>query len=113
MKFASLIVANLLRRKLRTGLTLVSVTVAFILYAYLSAIRVGLSQGVDVAGADRMLVWHAVSLAQPLPLSYLDRIKRIPGVDLVVHQSWFGGIYQNPRNFFAQMPVDQEPFLRM
>ncbi|MCB1125579.1 MAG: FtsX-like permease family protein [Verrucomicrobiae bacterium] len=113
MKFASLIVANLLRRKLRTGLTLVSVTVAFILYAYLSAIRVGLSQGVDVAGADRMLVWHAVSLAQPLPLSYLDRIKRIPGVDLVVHQSWFGGIYQNPRNFFAQMPVDPEPFLRM
>jgi putative ABC transport system permease protein len=113
MKFAPLIVANLFRRKLRTSLTLVSVTVAFILYAYLSAIRVGLSQGVDVAGADRMFVWHAVSLAQPLPLSYLDRIRRIPGVDLVVHQSWFGGIYQNPRNFFPQMPVDPEPFLRM
>lgn len=113
MKFAPLIAANLFRRKLRTGLTLVSVIVAFILYAYLSAIRVGLSQGVDVAGADRMLVWHAVSLAQPLPLSYLDRIKRLPGVDLVVHQSWFGGIYQNPRNFFPQMPVDPEPFLRM
>ncbi len=113
MRFATLIFSNLLRRKLRTGLTLVSVTIAFILYSYLSAIRVGLSQGVDVAGADRLMVFHRVSIAQPLPISYLDRIERLPGVDLVAHQSWFGGIYQDPKNFFPQMPVEPEPFLRM
>lgn len=113
MKFAALIASNLFRRRLRTGLTLLSVTVAFILFAYLSAIRVGLSQGVDVAGADRLTVFHRVSIAQPLPLSYLDRIRRLPGVQLVVHQSWFGGVYQDPKNFFPQMPVDPEPFLKM
>lgn len=113
MKFAHLLFANLFRRKLRTALTLFSVVVAFILYSYLAAIRVGLSQGVDVAGADRMLVWHRVSLAQPLPVSYRDRIARVAGVELVIHQSWFGGVYQDPKNFFAQMPVEPEPFLRM
>ncbi len=113
MKFVPLILANLRRHKLRTTLTIFSITVAFILFSYLSAIRVGLSQGVDVAGEDRMLVWHRVSLARLLPVSYLDRIARLAGVDLVIHQTWFGGVYQDPKNFFAQMPVDPEPFLKM
>lgn len=113
MKYMVLVLAGLRRRKLRTALTLLSVVVAFVLFAYLSAIRVGLGQGVDVAGADRMFVWHAVSVAQPLPVSYLERIRRIPGVKLVIHQSWFGGVYRDPKNFFPQMPVEPEPFLQM
>jgi putative ABC transport system permease protein len=113
MKFLHLIGSNLKRKKLRTALTLLSIAVAFLLYGYLSAIAQAFTQGVSVAGADRLMVRHRVSITQLLPASYQDRIARIPGVAAVTHASWFGGIYQEPKNFFAQMPVEPEPFLDM
>src|ERR1051325_9404513 len=103
MKYFPLIWRNLLRKKVRTLLTLLSIMVAFVLFGYLSAIGRGLNQGVSVEGANRLIVRHRVSLTQPLPISYQARIAQIPGVALVTHASWFGGIYQEPRNFFAQM----------
>lgn len=113
MRFLRLVVANLGRKKLRTILTGLSITVAFVLFGYLAAVRVAFNQGVDVAGLDRLVVRHKVSIIQLLPESYRDRMERIDGVDLAVHQTWFGGIYQKPSNFFAQMPVQPEPFLEM
>jgi putative ABC transport system permease protein len=113
MKFFPLIWSNLRRRKLRTLLTALSILVAFVLYGYLSAIARALDQGVSVAGADRLFVRHRVSIAQPLPISYQERIAILPGVKAVTHASWFGGIYQDPKNFFAQMPVMPEEFLAM
>ncbi len=113
MRYLRLMVANLRRRKLRTVLTMLSIMVAFILFGYLAAVRVAFSQGVSVAGLDRLVVRHKVSIIQLLPSSYGDRMRRIDGVDLVVHATWFGGIYQKPTNFFAQMPVEPEPFLDM
>ncbi|HLE20162.1 MAG TPA: ABC transporter permease, partial [Vicinamibacteria bacterium] len=64
MKFGGLVWANLRRRKIRTLLTLLSILVAFVLFGYLSAIRQALAQGVDVAGADRLVVRHKVSIIQ-------------------------------------------------
>ncbi len=86
---------------------------AFILYGYLAAIRQALDQGVSVAGADRLVVRHRVSIIQMLPVSYQARISRIPGVKEIASASWFGGIYQEPRNFFAQMPVEPLEFLAL
>ncbi|MCY4123260.1 MAG: FtsX-like permease family protein, partial [Acidobacteria bacterium] len=86
---------------------------AFVLFAYLAAIRLAFGTGVSVAGADRMLVIHKVSLIQPLPESYLGRIAAVDGVADISHMSWFGGIYQDPRNFFAQFAVDPESYLRL
>lgn len=113
MKYLSLILSNLKRRKLRTLLTVLSIMVAFLLFGYLAAIRVAFSQGVKVAGADRLVVRHKVSIIQFLPESYRVRMERIDGVDSAVFATWFGGIYQKPLNFFGQMPVDPEPFLEM
>lgn len=113
MKFLPLVWSNLKRKKLRTTLTLLSITVAFVLFGYLAAIRVGFSAGVEVAGIDRLIVRHRVSITELLPLSYQQRIALIPGVASVVNQTWFGGVYRDPKNFFAQMPVDPEPFLAM
>ena len=113
MKFLPLVWRNLLRRKVRTTFTLLSIVVAFVLFGYLSAIRVAFGMGVDVAGADRMLVIHKVSLIQPLPESYLGRIAAIDGVEDVSHMTFFGGIYQDRRNFFAQFAVDGESYLRL
>lgn len=111
MKFLHLIWGNLLRKKLRTSLTLLSILVAFVLFGFLSAIKQALVGGVALAGADRLIVRHKVSIIQLLPESYKARMLRVPGVAAVAHQTWFGGIYQDPKNFFMQCPVEPEEFL--
>ena len=113
MKFFNLIWSNLKRKKLRTILTLLSITVAFVLFSYLAAIRMAFSMGIEVAGLDRLVVRHKVSIIQMLPESYEARMERIEGVEDATYGTWFGGIYQKPSNFFAQMPVNPEEFLEM
>jgi putative ABC transport system permease protein len=66
---------------------------------------------VELAGVDRLVVIHKVSLIQPLPVAYQARLMATPGVELATHASWFGGIYQDPQNFFAQMAVEPEKYL--
>jgi putative ABC transport system permease protein len=113
MKFLHLIWSNLRRKKLRTSLTLLSIVVAFILFGLLSAIQQAMVGGVALAGADRLTVREKVSIINLLPVSYEARMERIPGVDFATHQTWFGGIYQDPKNFFMQNPVEPEKFLKM
>ena len=113
MKFLYLVWRNLTRKKLRTILTLLSILVAFLLFGFLGAIRQSLTAGVSVAGADRLIVRHKVSIIQMLPITYKARIEHIPGVVAAVHQTWFGGIYQDPKNFFASMPCEPDEFLAM
>jgi len=111
MKFFPLVWSNLKRKKLRTAFTLLSIVFAFILFGYLVAIRTAFTAGIEVSGADRMMVTHRVSIIQPLPFSYRDRIAQVPGVKAVSFMNWFGGIYQDPKNFFGQMSVDTGNFL--
>jgi putative ABC transport system permease protein len=113
MKFFHLIWSNLKRKKLRTILTLLSIIVAFILFGFLSAIKQALAGGVAMAGQNRLVVRHKVSIIQSLPQSYKARMERIPGVAVATHESWFGGVYQDPKNFFPQMAVVAEEFLDM
>ncbi len=113
MRFLPLLLANLVRKKIRTTLTIGSFFVALLLFALLAALRAGFQQGIDVAGADRLVVIGRTGLIQPLPLPYLDRIRRIPGVKEVAHATWFGGIYQDPKNFFAQFAIEPDQWLAM
>src|SRR2546422_5355457 len=114
MRFLSLIWANLRRKKLRTSLTLLSILVAFVLYGLLCTIKEAFTAGVTMAGADRLVVRHKVSLIMSLPVTYRARMERIPGVASGVHFTWFNGIYQNePKKFFPSFPTDPEPFLAM
>jgi putative ABC transport system permease protein len=66
-----------------------------------------------MAGADRLVVRHKVSIIQMLPESYKARMDRIPGVDYATHETWFGGIYQDPKKFFMQAPVVPQELLKM
>ena len=108
MKFLPLIIANLFRKKIRTALTVGSFAVSLFLFGLLAIVRGAFSQGVDVAGADRLVVINKVSLIQPLPLSYRDRLLRMSGIKLVTYDNWFGGVYQDEKNFFPQFAVDLE-----
>ncbi len=113
MKYSYLIFSGLRRKKIRTSLTILSIMVAFLLFGYLTAIRHAFDVGVEVAGADRLVVRHKVSIIQLLPQSYEARIENVKGVDNAVHSTWFGGIYQEPKNFFAQIPIVPEELFDM
>ncbi|HKB08791.1 MAG TPA: FtsX-like permease family protein [Candidatus Polarisedimenticolia bacterium] len=116
MKFWPLLWGSLRRRKVRTVFTLLSILVAFVLFAYLAAVKVAFSAGVDVAGADRLLTTHKISIIQPLPAKYKEEIARVPGVALVTHASWFGGIYQDASKGFQgvfQAPIEPAEYLAM
>ncbi|HVL68654.1 MAG TPA: ABC transporter permease [Vicinamibacterales bacterium] len=113
MKFVPLIWRNLLRHKMRTALTIGSIFIAFLLFGVLMAVRTAFSMGVEIAGADRLLTIHRVSLIQLLPRSYLQRIRSVEGVSAVTHANWFGGYYQQPSNFIQNMAVEPESWLDM
>ncbi len=113
MKYLPLLWRTLFRRKVRTIFTLLAVLVAFTLFGFLAAIGAAFSMGVELAGNERLVMIHKVSLIQLLPESYLERIRATPGVVDACSQTYFGGIYQDPKNFFMQIPVDPECMLRM
>lgn len=113
MKYAALILSNFKRHKLRTVLTILSILVAFILFAYLAAIRNAFAFGASVAGANRLVVRHRVTLIQPLPQSYERRIEQIKGVADATQQSWFGGLYQEKQTSWGQIAVVPEEFFPM
>ena len=113
MKYCHLILANLFRKKIRTSLTAGSFAAALFLFAILAVVRGAFHQGVEVAGADRLVVVNKVSIIQPLPLSYRDRLLRIHGVTHATFANWFGGVYQDERNFFPQFAIDREHYRQM
>lgn len=113
MKYLRLIWKNAWRKKIRTSLTILSVFVAFLLFSLLSAIGYAFRGGVDVADAERLIVIDKVSLINPLPMAYRNRIAATDGVQAVTHASWFGGYYQEPRNQFGQFPVDPQTYFAM
>jgi putative ABC transport system permease protein len=108
MKFSHLIFANLFRKKIRLLLTIGSFAVALFLFAFLSVVKDAFGRGADVAGADRLIIINRVSIIQPLPLSYSDKILRVQGVKAITHNNWFGGVYQEEKNFFPQFVIDVE-----
>jgi len=113
MFILKLILRNTFRHKLRTTLTVVGVAVAILAFALLRTL-VGLWYlGVDSSSATRLVSRNAISLIFPLPISYAERIRQIPGVSEVAWGNWFGGIYIEEKNFFANFAVSPESYLRL
>ena len=111
MKYFPLLWAALWRRKPRTIYTGLSIAVAFMLFGLLQAFNTAINSGSERSGADRLVTTGKYSLTQVLPYSYYQQIQNIDGVSRVTHASWFGGVYQTERNFFAQFPVDVDTYL--
>jgi putative ABC transport system permease protein len=104
--YVPLVLANLRRKPLRTFFTLGSIVVAFLMFGVLGAMTRAFSAGAELAGADRLLVIHKVSLIQLMPESYRSRIRQVDGVKRVSSATWFGGVYQDDRNQLPTFPVD-------
>ena len=105
MKYLHLIWAALFRSKTRTLLTLLSVVAAFLLFGMLDAVRVSFNSSANVEGYDRLITTSKLSITQSLPYSLLTQIESTAGVANVSYATWFGGIYQDPNNFFANYAV--------
>jgi len=108
LKFRGLIFANLFRKKIRLILTIGSFAVALFLFAFLGVVKSAFSRGTEVAGADRLVVVNRIGLIQTMPISYADKIRTIAGVKAITHNNWFGGVYQDERNFFPQFAIDAD-----
>ncbi len=113
MKYLQLVWASLARKKTRTLLTAGSILIAFLMFGLLSALEKAFTAGVDIAGVDRLVTIHKVSLIQLLPRAYYNRIRAIEGVREVTHATWFGGYYKEPKNFIPTFPVDAETYLKI
>jgi len=113
MKYLPLIWANLMRRKARTLFTLLSVLVAFMLFAMLGAVNQAFTGGVQFAGANRLVVTNRVGLINSMPINYADRIAKIPGVADVTWQEWVGAYFQDPRQPITGFGVDAASFLEV
>ena len=110
MRYLPLLWANLRRKRLRTALTFACVVAAFLLFGVLKGVEYALTGVADLAGEDRLVTQHRVSLIQYLPLSYLDRIRAIDGVRHATSNDWFGGFYQDDRNQLNAVAVDAASF---
>jgi putative ABC transport system permease protein len=113
MRYLPLLWANLRRKRLRTALTFASVVVAFLLFGLLKGVQYALTGGAELAGQDRLVTQHKISIIQSFPLSYLDRIRSLDGVRAATSQSWFGGIYQDDRNQLNMFATDAESFVQV
>jgi putative ABC transport system permease protein len=111
MKYLPLLFGNLRRKWFRTALTFASVAVAFLLFGVLKAVEFALTGTAELAGQNRLVTQHKVSLIQYLPRSYLDRIRAVGGVRIATSQDWFGGVYQDDRNQIQVIAADAASFV--
>jgi putative ABC transport system permease protein len=111
MKFLRLVVRNTLRNRRRTILTILSISMSLFLISTLRTLLAALeSPPMTPDSAMRVVTRHQTSLANMMPISYRERIRQVPGVEKVIASQWFGGVYKDPANFFAQFAVDAESF---
>jgi putative ABC transport system permease protein len=113
VKFLPLILRNAARNRRRAVLTVLSAAIAIATLSLLSTILAAFNAQVEVADEARLVTRNSTSLIFPLPLAYRERIAAVPGVKAVSLGNWFGGIYQDRKNFFAKFAVDAETYFPM
>ncbi len=111
MNFLKLIFRNAFRHKLRTLLTLFGIVVAIMAFGLLRTMVDAFYANANAASSTRLVTRNAISLTFSLPISYRNRIKAVDGVTSVGYANWFGGIYQEPKNFFPQFAIDGATYL--
>jgi len=113
MKVLKLVSRNAMRRRLRTYLTILGLALAVMAFGLIRTFINAWYAGARSAAPDRLVTRHAVSIVFGLPLAYKDQLMKIDGVEDVTYANWFGGVYVDPKNFFAQFAVDHTTFFKL
>jgi putative ABC transport system permease protein len=111
MQILKILFRNTVRHKLRTGLTVLGITIAILAFGLLRTVITTWYMGVEASSANRLWVRNAISLIFPLPTAYKEKIRQTEGVKFVSHATWFGGIYIDEKHFFAQFAVEPEAYM--
>jgi putative ABC transport system permease protein len=111
--FLKLVARNVFRARLRSTLTIVGLVIAVLAFGLLQTVVRAWYAGSDAASATRLIARNAISLTFSMPVYYREKIRAIPGVTGVSVSNWFGGIYKEPKNFFAQFAVDAPTYFPM
>ena len=106
MKFFKLITRNARRHLLRTFLTVLGIAIAVMAFGVIRCSIDAWYAQAEASSPNRLVTRNAVSIIFDMPLAYEERIARVDGVTAASHSAWFGGIYVDPQNFFAQFAVD-------
>ncbi|MBI4595479.1 MAG: ABC transporter permease [Candidatus Tectomicrobia bacterium] len=113
MLLLKLLLKNAFRHKLRALLTILGVTIVILAFGLLRTILSAWYAGVEASSATRLVTRNAISLIFPLPVSYKDKIRQVPGVNLVSHGNWFGGIYIDEKHFFASFAIEPKSYFKL
>jgi putative ABC transport system permease protein len=114
MKYLPLLWAALWRRKARTIFTLLSIVVAFLLFGVLETIDYAFAHpDSGSSGADRLITTNKYSITLALPSSYTQQIRSLPGVTEATWLTWFGGYYQESKNFVFAVPIDSDSYFKL
>ncbi len=113
MYILKLLLRNAFRHKLRTGLTILSITIAVLAFGLLRTFVGSWYAGVKASSANRLVTRNAISLIFPLPLSYKDKIRQIDGVKEISYGNWFAGIYKDEKNFFANYAIEAKNYMKL
>lgn len=113
MLILKLLFRNAFRNKLRASLTILGITIAILAFGLLRTLISAWYAGVDASSATRLVTRNAVSIIFPLPHFYKDKIQQVNGVKTVSYGTWFGGVYGDERNFFANFAVEARSFLEL
>ena len=113
MKFAPLVLKHLRKNWIRTLSTVLAMSVCILLFCTLQTVVEAVNFGLHAGNANRLVTRHYVSLVFNLPLNYKQKVEAVPGVKEVVMNWWFGGIYRDPKNFFANMATEPQAFLEI
>ena len=101
---------NLFRRKLRAILMIISILIAFMIFGVLAGFYRAFNAGEDRAAADRMITVNKINFTQPMPVAYFNRVKAVEGVRQVTFANWFGGYYQDPKNFIMALAIEPNTY---
>ena len=113
MLFLKILFRNAFRNRLRTGLTILGMTIAILAFGLLRTVISAWYAGVEASSATRLVTRNAVSLIFSLPISYREKIRQVEGVQNVSYGSWFGGVYIEEKNFFANFCVEPRSYLEL
>ncbi len=113
MRILKLIFRNVFRHRLRTSLTILGIAIAVAAFGLLRTVVTAWYSGVEGSATNRLITRHSVSFIFPLPEAYADRIRTVPGVELVSWANWFGGVYIDKSQFFARLAVDADTYFEI
>lgn len=111
MNDLTLIRKSLFRKKTRAILLILSIMTAFLIFGALASIDRVLNSSEELSRADRLVTVNKINFTQSMPFAYWGRVQGVDGVQAITHASWFGGYFQDVRNFVQSFVVDMDSYL--